>query len=315
MPSARLADLLDLSNEVSVVIPIDFNIDETHKSTDALITRLQPLFKILGTQESACDSELTLDLSECRYFGPITVALLSLCVRSLRARQSRVAVIPPRHKKLRAYAEFSGFAALCWDGPTEDPNHHRNETSPLVFTSIRRSSDIERVVQLVQRHSTMSQDMIFALRTLLAELLMNIQDHAGAEGVITARWISKDKTVRVVIADLGMGLRRTLAAKYDVTSDQHAIDLALTERTTSNNRTHNFGNGLPLVRTLMSYNEGDLILASGNAILSYSGLHRPLRHQLDAGIALPGTLCALKFRIDHEIYDRDDDDDTDSVQW
>lgn len=314
MPSTRLDDLLDLSNEVNMVIPIDFNIDETHNSTYALITRLQPLFKVLGTPESFCDSELTLDLSKCRYFGPVGIAVLGLLIKELRAKECAVKVVPPTLSPLNAYSEFSGFAKLCWQGPTANPDHPQNETTPLVFTSIRRSSDIERVVQLVQRHSTMSQDMIVALRTLLAELLMNIQDHSGAEGVITARWFSKDKTVRVVIADLGMGLRRTLAAKYDVSSDQHAIDLALTERTTSNSRTHNFGNGLPLVRTLMSYNKGDLILASGNAILSYSGLRRQLRPQLDAGIALPGTLCALKFRIDHEIYDRDDDD-TDSVQW
>lgn len=296
------------------MIPIDFNIDETHGSTYALITRLQPLFKMLCSQESVYDGELTLDLSRCRYFGPVGVAVLGLLIKELRAKECAVKVVPPSLSRLNAYSEFSGFAKLCWQGPPANPDHPQNETTPLVFTSIRRSSDIERVVSLVQRHSTMSQEMIVALRTLLAELLMNIQDHAGAEGVITARWFSKDETVRVVIADLGMGLRRTLAAKYDVTSDQHAIELALTERTTSNSRTHNFGNGLPVVRTLMSYNKGDLILASGNAILSYSGTRRVSKPQLGAGVVLPGTLCALKFRIDKEIYGRDDDD-TDSVQW
>lgn len=302
-----------------MVAKIDFNINETNNSIFMLISRLQALLNLLACPFSEEHRSIEIDLSDCEYFGPVGVAILGLLVRALRAKQYEVTVIPPSLPQLRGYSEYSGFAELCWHGPSANSEHPQNETTPLVFTSIRRTGDVGKVVRLVQRHchSAMSQDMIQSLQTLLAELLMNIQDHAGAEGVLTARWFPSDQTVRVVIADLGVGLRTTLAQRYEVTSDKRAIELALTERKTSSSQKHNLGAGLPTVQALMAHNKGDLFLVSGDAIFSYCGLdHRPQPKvaMLGSGITLPGTLCALKFRIDHDIYDRDDDD-TDSVQW
>lgn len=294
-------------------VSIDFNIDESKESTYMLVHRMQPIF---GFLEASDPQRVELDLSECSYFGPIGVALLSLVVRGLRARQHQVDVIPPRHKKLRAYAEFSGFAALCWDGPTEDPNNPKNETSPLTFTRGKVHAEVETVAKLVARHSSMNADMRDALQTLLAELLRNIQDHAMTEGVITARWFSKQQHVRVAIADLGPGLRTTLSRRFAVPSDQDAIQLALRDRTSSRSQGHNLGEGLPQVQSLLRKNHGELLIASGGVIYAWSASTRRTTSTfmpLGNNTKLPGTLCALKFRIDHQLYD--DDDDTETFQF
>jgi anti-sigma regulatory factor (Ser/Thr protein kinase) len=305
-----------LGDEVSVRVAIDFNINETAKSIYMLGRRIQPLLVIRDSPRSAL-RRIELDLSTCDYFGPVGIAILSLLIKDLRAAGHTVGVIPPLRPQLKAYAEYSGFAELCWEGPPPSLDHPMNETTPIVFATQRRDSEIRRVVQLVQRHSAMNDDMVRSLQTLLGELLMNIQDHAGAEGVMTARWFSVDQTVRVVIADLGMGLRRTLAGSYDVRSDRHAIKLALSDRTSSRPQSRNLGEGLPLVRTLMTRNKGDLILASGDAIFSLIGQDRGPKTKLGAlgpNTTLPGTLCALKFRIDHDLYEYDDDD-TSALEW
>lgn len=296
-------------------IAIDFNINETANSIYMLVRRVQPLLSLRDSPPDA-KNDITIDLSACEYFGPVGVAILSLLIKELRARGHTISVIPPVLPQLKAYSEYSGFAQMSWGGPPANLDHPLNETTPIVFTTQRRDSEIGRVVQLVQRHTAICQDMIQSLQTLLAELLMNIQDHAGAEGVMTARWFPSDQTVRIVIADLGVGLRSTLTQSYEVRSDHHAIELALMEHTSSKRQSRNFGNGLPVVHTLMRRNKGDLILASGSAILSLTGQDRkesPRPRSLGPNTALPGTLCALKFRIDHDLYDLDDD--TGALEW
>lgn len=297
-------------------IAIDFNVNETPNSIYMLVRRLQPLLSLRASTPNP-ELDLTIDLSACEYLGPVGVAVLSLLTKELRALRHKVIVTPPALPPLRAYAEYSGFAALCWGGPPPSLDHPQNETTPIVFATQRRDHEIRRVVQLVQRHSAMNDDMIISLQTLLGELLMNIQDHAGAEGVMTARWFSSDQTVRVVVADLGMGLRSTLSRTYPVRSDQHALELALRDRTSSRPQSRNLGEGLPLVHTMMTRNQGDLILASGDAIFSFVGQGRPPTTRLGAlgpHTTLPGTLCALKFRIDPDLYE-DERDDTDAFEW
>ncbi|MEY3210463.1 MAG: hypothetical protein RIT28_944 [Pseudomonadota bacterium] len=299
-------------------IAIDFNIDETVNSVYMLSSRVQPLFVLRDAPHSTREN-IEVDLSACDYFGPVGVAILCLLIKDLRAAGHTVGVIPPVRPKLKAYAEYSGFAELCWGGPPPSFDHPRNETTPIVFATQRRDSEIRRVVQLVQRHSAMNDDMIISLQALLGELLMNIQDHAGAEGVMTARWFPSDQTVRIVVADLGMGLKNTLSRSYSVRSDRHAIELALSNRTSSRSQSRNLGEGLPLVHTMMTRNQGDLILASGDAIFSLIGQGRSPTTRLGAlgpQTTLPGTLCALKFRIDHDLYDDDsNDDESGALEW
>lgn len=294
-------------------VVIDFNINETASSIYMLTDRVQPLFRRLRASHDHAD-RIDINLCGCEYFGPVGVVVLGLLVRKLRTAGVAVTVTPPAYPQLMAYSQYSGFAELCWGGPPPVANHPQNETTPLVFSTERRNGDIQRVITLVERHSLMSQHMIESLKTLLGEVLQNIEDHAGAEGALSARWFPSDQTVRVVIADLGWGLRQTLADKHAPTSDKHALTLALKEKTTSKKGTRNFGNGLFMVHTLMKRNRGDLILVSGDAIFDLAGGDRgtPAKPSaLGKQASFPGTLCALKFRIDHELYDGDDDDGAD----
>ncbi|MCB9664966.1 MAG: hypothetical protein H6732_12700 [Alphaproteobacteria bacterium] len=272
-------------------VRIGFDVDDT-------VASLGPLLQAMEGA-GAEGGEVGLDLLDTSFLGPMSVVCLSLAARAWRAQGCVVHAKPPALRRVAAYAEFSGLAHELGFGPPAVDGHPQNVTMPVRFFSTRDNDSILRVGRLIRRFVDMSSDTADVLNVLIAELVQNVADHAGAEGAIAARVYAKRREVRVAVADRGVGLRATLSTHHAVPDDRAALHLALQAGASARSSLHNAGLGLDLLDDLLHSNGGSLLIASGRAAYTRNA-GRTRRRVLSAPCA--GTLCVMRFRIDDELY-------------
>jgi hypothetical protein len=140
----------------------------------------------------------------------------------------------------------------------------------------------------------------------LGELLDNGLQHANASTptVGSARSGATTRKGQLAVADCGVGLRRSLARNpgLQVDTDIQAIALAFTPWTSGTGgqdvgmygRQENTGNGLTMVRKLTELVGGELLLASGWALLHVTP-DDVVPHRLGVW---PGTVVAVEFPLE-----------------
>jgi anti-sigma regulatory factor (Ser/Thr protein kinase) len=111
------------------------------------------------------------------------------------------------------------------------------------------------------------------IKYVLSELVRNVFEHACAAhgAIICAQFYKKSNTIRVGIADTGVGIRRTISASYPTTSDLDAIRLALTPGITGTTSRiggseYNAGAGLFFIKSIAKMSRDFFVIYSGSAL-------------------------------------------------
>ena len=107
---------------------------------------------------------------------------------------------------------------------------------------------------------------------IISELGRNVLEHALAKNgaIMCAQYFVKSNTIRIGIADTGLGIKKTINQSHAAGSDKEAIRLALWPGITGVTRKaggneQNAGAGLFFVRAIANTNRDHLILYSGKA--------------------------------------------------
>ena len=111
------------------------------------------------------------------------------------------------------------------------------------------------------------------LRYVLSELIRNVLEHSLSEqgAIVSAQYYSKSNTVRIGIADTGVGIWQTINESYNPKNDLDAIRLALipgiTGTTSKEGGTdYNAGAGLFFSKSIASVNQDYFVIYSGKAM-------------------------------------------------
>ena len=111
------------------------------------------------------------------------------------------------------------------------------------------------------------------LRYVLSELIRNVLEHSLSKqgAIVSAQYYSKSNTIRVGIADTGVGIWETINQSYNPKSDLDAIRLALTPGITGTTKTeggteYNAGAGLFFIKSIATVNKDFLVIYSGKAM-------------------------------------------------
>ena len=74
------------------------------------------------------------------------------------------------------------------------------------------------------------QEKVEPIRYIISELVRNVFEHAGStEGaIVCAQYYKKSNTIRIGVADAGVGIKNTLDRLYNPKDDIEALSLALT---------------------------------------------------------------------------------------
>jgi anti-sigma regulatory factor (Ser/Thr protein kinase) len=237
----------------------------------------------------------------------MAIATLSALIVDARSAGVSCEVTPPTLDRLLNYCVYSGFAQLAGFGglPTESP---RNETIPSRVFSTRDETGVHLVCGLVRRHMALTHHGANVLATMIGEMTQNVADHAGASGVLAARFLDGRNVVRVCVADRGRGLMASLGEKFDVPDDRRALALALEKGATSGSARHNRGQGLNLLDHLVAFNGGRMVLASGGACYERAGAKSKFGIFKDPS-RVSGTVCFFEFNVSNDLYPDDESND------
>jgi hypothetical protein len=231
-----------------------------------------------------------LDLSAVVFADPYgLLGLLSLGLSAAYRKGQAWGLILPRDGKVRSYLDRTGSTRhleqlFVLDGSprTTIRTPKKAEAVLLEATPIRAIGDIHRVVARVKARtdrllvSRLGYNVLAADRftVALAEICQNIVDHSGSEGFVAAQSYASARPgdrpmIRLAVADVGMGVRRSLAARYasrhpGTWDDRTAVRLAF-RRWVSRFDEPGRGLGLKLVAEMVRGWGGRLLLRSGTA--------------------------------------------------
>ena len=281
-------------------IRIDFNVDDTPESLAAMLDRLG-----LSWSESA---PIRVDLADYEYLGPAAVVVLCCLLASRSIAGAQTDLVPPKLPKLLAYCEFSGLMNRFLGDPTPDASHPKNETLAVTEFSAFDMRLLGAVTGLVRRHIDIGAGAEEALKTSLSEMMYNVVDHADSPvgGLLSARAFNDVREVRVVIADIGVGVLATLRRTMpNLGSHRDALQEAMKGNRSARSTSRNLGQGLTNIDSIVRRNGGQLMLASYDSVYIRRGETVRIKHLRHP---FPGTLACIRFRVDNALYDEDIED-------
>jgi len=276
-------------------IRVDFSVDDTHSSIAALLQRV-----LAGGSQLAGD--IVVDLEACQFLGPSAVVILAGLRRRAEAQGSRLTIVPPELPRLLNYCRYSGLLAEFGVGPPPEP-HTENVTTPVrSFVREFPLTAINEVVLLAKREMELSRTAQDDLTLVLSELTQNVIDHSESSvgGFLSARAYKNVRDVRFAVADFGVGIRRTLARRFDIATDRDAIRRAVQEEITSRSSVRNLGLGLAHLHEIVKITRGRMVMYSGHGYLRHER-RKDVFGALE--VAFPGTIVFVRLPIREEEND------------
>ena len=208
-----------------------------------------------------------------------------------------------------------------WIGAAADRGLVEHEPAGrfIPIQRIRSSSELERfiteMIPLLHLEPPHSQTIVY----IVSELARNVLEHAESEhgAFLSAQYYKKSNSIRIGIADTGIGIRRAITRSHAAADDLAAIRLALTPgitgtTTREGGTAQNAGAGLFFTKSIASVNRDFLVVYSGsgfykllkkaedrkNPYLLREDPFKDRHSALDALPAWPGTVVGIDITLD-----------------
>lgn len=153
----------------------------------------------------------------------------------------------------------------------------------LIKDSTELSSFLEDMIPLL--HLDDVPEKAKAIRYVIYEVVRNVFEHSGAESgaILCAQYFKKSNSLRIGIADTGMGIKESIGHSYRTENDIDAIKLALTPGITGTTKKpggteQNAGAGLFFTKSIAYINRSFFMMYSGDAMykLRMRDPHKPV---------------------------------------
>jgi len=277
-----------------VVAAPAFPIDDRY---DTVVELCESLDRIWNAPAGAA---WELNLQNCGYLGPDAAALVYATYLNARISGRPGTVrLPDKPAALDAFNHFSGLKHLLHGGKRPNRDHPDCQTVPLNHFYQAVGNQADPILTLVRRHTTLSKDAEFYLGSSFAEVVQNIEDHAGSPigGVSCARYFSGSNQVRVAVVDMGDGIANTLSRKLGRIDAVEALRLVVRGRVTSQSTERNQGLGISNLAGAVANTGGELMILSGLGAAQVSSKAREGEYTV-LPIRFPGTGVFFKMNLD-----------------
>lgn len=136
-----------------------------------------------------------------------------------------------------------------------------------ICTSSELTSFITEMIPLLHVESEQAKTIGY----IVSELVRNVIEHADAEhgALLCAQYYKKSNSIRIGIADTGVGIKATINKSHEAATDLDAIRLALWPGVTGTTRrdggtAQNAGAGLFFIKSIASVNRDFFVIYSGH---------------------------------------------------
>jgi anti-sigma regulatory factor (Ser/Thr protein kinase) len=152
----------------------------------------------------------------------------------------------------------------------------------IPITQITHSDQLEAFLTDMVPLLHVNAEHAKTIRYIMSELGRNVLEHARtkAGAMLAAQYYPKSNTIRIGIADGGLGIRKTITQSHQASTDIEAIRLALTPGITGTTAKEggteqNAGAGLFFIKSLATRNKNFFVIYSG------SGMYKLLKRDPD----------------------------------
>lgn len=150
----------------------------------------------------------------------------------------------------------------------------------IPITQIRTSDELTKFITEMIPLLHLDPEQAKTIGYIVSELVRNVIEHANSRygAFLCAQYYVKSNTIRIGIADTGVGIKTTINQAHSVKTDLEAIQLALWPGITGTTRreggtAQNAGAGLFFIKSIARVNRDFFIIYSGSAF--YKLLRRP----------------------------------------
>lgn len=140
----------------------------------------------------------------------------------------------------------------------------------IPITQIRSSGELTKFITEMIPLLHAEPEQARTIGYVVSELVRNVIEHAESRdgAILCAQYYSKTNTIRIGIADTGVGIKTTITRSWPAADDLDAIRLALTPGITGTTRKEggtdqNAGAGLFFIKSIASVNRDFFMLYSG----------------------------------------------------
>lgn len=141
----------------------------------------------------------------------------------------------------------------------------------IPVTQIRTSSELTKFITEMVPLLHLKLEQAETIGYIVSELVRNVLEHADSENgaILCAQYYKKSNSIRIGIADTGVGVKATINKSYSAKTDLDAIQLALWPGITGTTRREggteqNAGAGLFFIKSIASVNRDFFVIYSGN---------------------------------------------------
>ncbi|MCB9757562.1 MAG: hypothetical protein H6753_03950 [Candidatus Omnitrophica bacterium] len=202
---------------------------------------------------------------------PVVLAMIASVGVNVDASRIRCAKL---EAKSRYYLQRMGlFHALKIDGGMDDITEHEPAGRFIPLTQIHTADDLSSFVANMIPLLHLPAEHAKTIGYIMSELGRNVIEHARtSEGAfLCAQYYQKSNTIRIGIADTGIGIKEAISQSHSVSTDAEAIRLALTPGITGvtsreGGNDVNAGAGLFFIKSIAQANRDFFILYSGSTL-------------------------------------------------
>lgn len=162
---------------------------------------------------------------------------------------------------------------------------HESAGRFIPLTRIKTSNDLTSFLTEMIPLLHLSINKAQAIQYIFSELVRNVLEHSRSEkgAIICAQYFKKSNTIRIGVADVGLGIKNTINQSYSAKNDLDAIRLALWPGITGTTRKkggteQNAGAGLFFIKSIANVHSDFFIIYSGNSM--YKLLKRSSREKI-----------------------------------
>lgn len=223
------------------------------------------------SQKTAIHERVCFDFSRLEFIEPAGVTTLNNVIHFLITEDCEVRLQLPasRYSQAVTYLDDSGF----FDAFSITLNRSRSLRKTTTAIQTVQFAEFQRWTKIVltpwlMMHTKNSRSSFNDLESAISEIFNNINDHAQCGGAATAfaQYYPKTNEIKIVIADLGVGILTTVKKQQrDIVNDLKALEWASEMSNTSNSTPRNRGVGLTHIQQCVKNLNGVVMFKSGYA--------------------------------------------------
>ncbi len=204
---------------------------------------------------------------------PMALSMAVALGLEVRSRNGAIDIEPMEAKSRHYFERMKMFESLGVSSGMQITDHEpsgRFIPLTIITNSVELNRFITEMVPLLHSNPV----HVEPIRYVISELVRNVFEHSRSKhgAIVSAQYYKKSNSIKIGVADSGVGVRDTISVSHRTESDKDAIRLALMPGITGGTASRlkgtesNAGAGLFFTKSIAKVNRDFFVIYSGNCM-------------------------------------------------